>query len=167
MLNLPSESECAERLKELVLERGLRCKCNDTRGFYWKKNRACFECKNRGCKATLYLKGLTKMRGSKFPFRVWLGAVYLYVIDQNVTATEMQEQLGYDTYSTMWQLLKTIKKLDAEISELREKYRAENDNTNAIPERLLHLWWLDIRQTFIFSEPSEVQNSIWNWLIDF
>lgn len=167
MLNLPNESECAERLKELVLERGLKCKCNDTRGFYWKKNRACFECKNRSCKATLYLKGLTKMRGSKLPFCIWLGGIYLYVTNQEVTATEMQKQLGYDTYSSMWELLEKIKKLDAEISELREKYKAENNNTNLIPDRLMYLWWLDFHQTLFFRQPSEVQDSIWNWLIDF
>ncbi|WP_079243047.1 hypothetical protein [Chryseobacterium indologenes] len=167
MLNLPTESECAERLKELVLERGLRCECNDTRGFYWLRKKACFECKNRGCKATLYLKGLTKMRGSKLPFRIWLGAIYLYVIDQNVTATEMQEKLGHDTYSSMWELLEKIKTLDVGISELRDKYKAENDNTNVIPDHLMHLWWLGFHQAFIVREPSEVQNGIWNWLIDF
>ncbi|RLJ33825.1 hypothetical protein CLU97_3313 [Chryseobacterium sp. 7] len=167
MLNLPSESECAERLKELVLERGLRCECNDTRGFYWLRKKACFECKNRSCKATLYLKGLTKMRGSKLPFRIWLGGVYLYVIDQGVTATEMQKELGHDTYSSIWQLLETIKTLDVKIPELREKYKAENDNTNLIPDRLMHLWWLGFHQSFIVREPSEVQNVIWNWLIDF
>ncbi|CAI8715432.1 hypothetical protein [Chryseobacterium sp. IT-36CA2] len=165
-MNLPTESECAERLKELVLERGLRCKCNDTRGFYWLRKKACFECKNRGCKATLYLKGLTRMRGSKLPFRIWLGAIYLYVINQDVTATEMQEQLGYDTYSTMWELLEKIKTLDAEMPELQERYKREKD-TNLIPNHLLELSWLGFMESFIVREPSEVQNGIWDWLIGF
>lgn len=166
MLNLPTESECAERLKELVLERRLRCKCNDTRGFYWLRKKACFECKNRGCKATLYLKGLTRMRGSKLPFRIWLGAIYLYVIDQNVTATEMQEKLGHGTYSSMWELLERIKTLDAEMPELQERYKREKD-TNLIPNHLLELSWLGFMELFIIHEPAEVQNGIWNWLIGF
>ncbi|MCQ4142176.1 hypothetical protein [Chryseobacterium sp. EO14] len=166
MLNLPTESECAERLKELVLERGLRCKCNDTRGFYWLRKKACFECKNRGCKATLYLKGLTRMRGSKLPFRIWLGAIYLYVIDQNITATEMLEKLGHGTYSSMWELLEKIKKLDAEMPELQERYKREKD-TNLIPNHLLELSWLGFMELFIAYEPAEVQDRIWNWLIGF
>lgn len=166
MLNLPTESECAERLKELVLERGLKCKCNDTRGFYWLRKKACFECKNRGCKATLYLKGLTRMRGSKLPFRIWLGAIYLYVINQEIRATEMQEQLGHDTYSSMWELLEKIKLLDAEMPELQERYKREQD-TNLIPNHLLELSWLGFMELFIIHEPVEVQNGIWNWLIDF
>lgn len=166
MLNLPTESECAECLKKLVLQRGLRCKCNHTKGFYWKRNRAYFECKNKYCKATLYLKGLTRMRGSKLPFRIWLGAIYLYVTDQNLTATEIQEQLGYDTYSSMWELLKKIKTLDAEMPELQEKYKREED-TNLIPNHLVDLSMLDFMESFIVREPAEVQNSIWNWLIGF
>lgn len=166
MLNLPSESECAERLKELVLERGLRCECNDTRGFYWLRKKACFECKNRSCKTTLYLKGLTRMRGSKLPFRIWLGAIYLYVIDQNVTATEMQEKLSHDTYSSIWELLEKIKTLDSEMLELQERYKREKD-TNLIPNNLLELSWLGLMELYMTREPAEVQNSIWEWLIGF
>jgi hypothetical protein len=166
MLNLPTESECAERLKELVLERGLRCECNDTRGFYWLRKKACFECKNRGCKAILYLKGLTRMRGSKLPFRIWLGAIYLYVINQNLTATEMQEKLGHSTYSSMWELLEKIKTLDAEMPEFQERYKREKD-TSLIPNHLLELSWLDFMDSFIFKEPVDAQDSIWNWLIGY
>ncbi|HCM33830.1 hypothetical protein [Chryseobacterium sp.] len=166
MLNLPTESECAERLKELVLDRGLRCKCNDTRGFYWKQNRACFECKNKGCKTTYYLKGLTRMKGSKLPFRIWLGAIYLYVINQNITATEMQEKLGHDTYSTIWQLLDKIKTLDIEISELQKKYVYDSE-TSLIPTYLMTLSYIDFMDPFFLKEPAEVQDYIWKWLAGF
>ena len=106
------------------------------------------------------------MRGSKLPFRIWLGAIYLYVIDQNVTATEMQEKLGHGTYSSMWELLEKIKTFDPEMPELQERYKREKD-TNLIPNYLFDLSMLDFLDSFIFREPVEAQDSIWNWLIGF
>ena len=106
------------------------------------------------------------MRGSKLPFRIWLGAIYLYVIDQNVTATEMQEKLSHDTYSSIWELLAKIKTLDSEMLKLQERYKREKD-TNLIPNNLLELSWLGLMELYMTREPAEVQNSIWEWLIGF
>lgn len=163
-MDLLSEKDCVERLKDLALMRGFQCKKCNGNDFYWKQNRLCFECKNRNCKATIYLKGLTRIRGSKLPLNIWLSSVYLYSITPNITALELQQRINHATYSTSWEILEKIRIWEKSIKLEKQEYQI-NNQTNLIPNSLLPLAFLAMSKNFASSNLFSIQNYIWNWLL--
>ena len=165
MVLLPTENQCVERVKELVLERGLKCECMSSLGFYWKQNRVCFECKSKTCKSAISLKSLTKIKRSKLPFKIWLGGVFLYAVDSNITPRKMCEELNHNTYSTIWKMFQKIEMYDKKTLDAQANYLQEND-TNIPSLEFIDLRWMALNGLCFENSPIEYQDHIWNWLIE-
>ena len=106
----PDETACREHYKNMRLKRGLTCKkCGGTSHF-WLACKGQFECKV--CHFRTTLRSGTVMEHSHLSFRVWyLAILFMTATKKGISACEMQRQLGYKRYKTVWSLMHRIRTL--------------------------------------------------------
>ncbi|MEI6684199.1 MAG: IS1595 family transposase [Bacteroidota bacterium] len=106
----PDEAACREHYKNMRLKRGLTCKkCGGTSHF-WLACKGQFECKV--CHFRTTLRSGTVMEHSHLSFRVWyLAILFMTATKKGISACEMQRQLGYKRYKTVWSLMHRIRTL--------------------------------------------------------
>ena len=106
----PDETACREHYKNMRLQRGLTCKkCGGTSHF-WLACKGQFECKV--CHFRTTLRSGTVMEHSHLSFRVWyLAILFMTATKKGISACEMQRQLGYKRYKTVWSLMHRIRTL--------------------------------------------------------
>ncbi|MEI7661257.1 MAG: IS1595 family transposase [Bacteroidota bacterium] len=106
----PDEAACREHYKNMRIKRGLTCKkCGGTSHF-WLACKGQFECKV--CHFRTTLRSGTVMEHSHLSFRVWyLAILFMTATKKGISACEMQRQLGYKRYKTVWSLMHRIRTL--------------------------------------------------------
>lgn len=83
-------------------------KCNSS-DHYWLQNKLQCECKS--CKFRTTLRSGTIMHGSNLKFRIWyLAMAFMSFSKKGISAKELQRQLGYKRYDTIWLLMHKIRK---------------------------------------------------------
>jgi len=104
----PDEKDCIEYLKNAKLKQGLLCKkCGNTT-FYWKEDRLMFECKK--CNSRLSLKSDTIFEDSNLPIQLWFQVIhFISSTKKTFSALEIQRQLEYSNYETIWNMLHKIR----------------------------------------------------------
>jgi hypothetical protein len=118
----PDEESCIEYLRKLRIDSGLVCKKCSNSEFYWKKDRLMFECKQ--CKCRLSVRTGTIFENSKVSLLLWFKTIHLISSTRKTfSASEIQRQLGYNNYETIWELLHKIRWA---MGERDKKYQLDN-----------------------------------------
>jgi len=106
----PDETACREHYRDMRIKKGVTCKkCGGTNHF-WLASKWQFEC--RGCHFRTTLRSGTVMENSNLPFRTWyLAILFMTATKKGISACEMQRQLGYKRYMTVWSLMHRIRVL--------------------------------------------------------
>ena len=113
----PDETACREHYRDMRIKKGLTCKkCSGTCHFClaskWQ-----FECKV--CHFRTTLRSGTVMEHSNLSFRIWyLVILFMTATKKGISACEMQRQLGYKRYMTVWSLMHRIRTLMGERDDL-------------------------------------------------
>jgi transposase-like protein len=104
----PDEIACREHYRDMRIKQGLTCKkCGGTSHF-WLASKGQFECKV--CHFRTTLRSGTVMEHSNLSFRVWyLAILFMTATKKGISACEMQRQLGYKRYKTVWSLMHRIR----------------------------------------------------------
>ena len=104
----PDEESCIEYLRKLRIDSGLICKkCSDSK-FYWKKDRQMFECKK--CKSRISVRNGTIFENSNLPLQLWFKTIHLISSTRKTfSASEIQRQLDFNNYETVWDVLHKIR----------------------------------------------------------
>ncbi|HCC71783.1 MAG TPA: hypothetical protein DEQ09_11630 [Bacteroidales bacterium] len=106
----PDESTCCQILRYIREREGIVCKKCGSVEYYWKKDKKSFECKK--CKFRTSLKNGTILEHSNLPLKYWLSTIaYLKIMKKNISALELQKELGYKRYEPIWLMLKKIKNM--------------------------------------------------------
>lgn len=104
----PNEEICNEYLKDLRLKEGLKCKTCNGEQFYWKKDRLMFECKQ--CKSRFSFRKGTIFENSNVPLSLWFKVIHLVSSTKKTfSALEIQRQLKYKNYETIWEMLHKVR----------------------------------------------------------
>lgn len=102
-LHYPDEASCRSSWRKLRESEGVKCKKCGCENHYWKKDKEAFECKK--CKFRTSLRSGTVMENSNLPFRHWFLAMHLMTsMKQNLSALEMQKQIGHKRYEPIWEM---------------------------------------------------------------
>ena len=102
------EESCKEYFKNIRIKEGLFCKKCNKKDFYWKKDRLMFECKN--CKRRMSVRKDTIFENSNVPLSLWFKVIHLMSSTKKTfSALEVQRQLGYSNYETIWGMLHKIR----------------------------------------------------------
>ena len=104
----PNEQSCIDHFKLSREKEGVLCKKCNSQEHYWLKNKRQWECKH--CKFRTTLKSGTIMHGSNLKFRTWyLAMAFMSFSKKGISAMELQRQLGYKRYDTIWLLMHKIR----------------------------------------------------------
>lgn len=118
----PDKESCIEYLRKLRFNSGLVCKKCSSNEFYWKKDRLMFECKQ--CKSRISVRTGTIFENSKISLLLWFKTIHLISATRKTfSASELQRQLGYNNYETIWELLHKIRWA---MGERDKKYQLDN-----------------------------------------
>jgi hypothetical protein len=92
------------------IKQGLTCKkCGGTSHF-WLASKWQFGCKD--CHFRTTLRSGTVMEQSNLSFMVWyLAILFMTATKKGISACELQRQLGYKRYMTVWSLMHRIRTL--------------------------------------------------------
>jgi len=106
----PDEMACREHYRDYRIKQGVICKkCGGTDHF-WLASKWQFEC--RACHFRTTLRSGTIMENSNLPFQVWyLAILFMTATKKGISACEMQRQLEYKRYTTVWSLMHRIRSL--------------------------------------------------------
>ena len=106
----PDETACRVHYRDMRINKGVICKkCGGTNHF-WLASKWQFEC--RVCHFRTTLRSGTVMENSNLPFRTWyLAILFMTATKKGISACEMQRQLGYKRYMTVWSLMHRIRVL--------------------------------------------------------
>lgn len=104
----PDEASCRAKFKKVRDKEGVVCPhCGHTE-HYWKKDKACYECKK--CRKRQSLRANTVMHGSQLPFRYWFIAMHLLTsTKKSFSAVEIQRQLGHKFYEPIWTMVHKLR----------------------------------------------------------
>nr|WP_111707839.1 transposase [Lutibacter citreus] len=106
--SFPDESTCAHILKCIREAQGVICKKCGNIEHYWKKDKKSFECKE--CNYRTSLKNGTIIEHSNLPLKYWLSTIaYINIINEKISALQLQKELGHNRYEPIWLMLKKIK----------------------------------------------------------
>jgi hypothetical protein len=104
----PDEDSCNEYLKKLRLQEGIKCRKCKGQDFYWKGDRLMFECKQ--CKSRYSFRSDTIFENSHIPLSLWFKIIHLISSTRKTfSALEIQHQLKYSNYETIWEMLHKIR----------------------------------------------------------
>lgn len=106
----PDEQTCIDFFKEKRLKEGVKCKkCKGT-DHYWLSTKNMFQCKK--CCFRTSLKSGTVMQNSNLTLREWLTAITFFTATkQGFSALELQRQMGFSRYQTVFDLCHKIRVL--------------------------------------------------------
>lgn len=97
----PNEIACKEHYRDYRIRQGITCKKCVGTNHYWLKSKWQFECKS--CHFRTTLRSGTVIENSNLSFRTWyLAVLFMTAIRKGLSACEMQRQLGYKRYMTVW-----------------------------------------------------------------
>ena len=106
----PDETACREHYRDQRIKQGVTCKKCFGTSHYWLQSKWQFECK--ACHFRTTLRSGTVMENSNLPFRIWyLTILFMTATKKGLSACEMQRQLGYKRYMTVWSLMHRIRVL--------------------------------------------------------
>lgn len=105
---LSSELECKKLYKNLREKIGVKCKKCGSHHHHWLKTKWQWQC--RQCKFRTTLRSGTAIQHSHLPFKLWFECVLLMIaLKKGISAKEMQRQLGYRRYKTIWYMMHRIR----------------------------------------------------------
>lgn len=118
----PDEQSCIEFFKEKRLKEGILCKkCKGT-AHYWLSSKNMFQCKS--CCFRTSLKSGTVMENSNLTLKAWLTAITFFTATkQGFSALELQRQMGFSRYQTVFDLCHKIREL---MGKRDAEYRLED-----------------------------------------
>jgi transposase-like protein len=106
----PDEAACREHYKEMRIKKGLTCKKCEGTSHFWLASKEQFEC--RVCHFRTTLRSGTVMEHSHLSFRTWyLAILFMTATKKGISACEMQRQIQYGRYKTVWSLMHRIRAL--------------------------------------------------------
>jgi len=106
----PDEAACREHYKEMRIKKGLTCKKCGGSSHFWLASKEQFEC--RSCHFRTTLRSGTVMEHSHLSFHTWyLAILFMTATKKGLSACEMQRQIGYRRYKTVWSLMHRIRAL--------------------------------------------------------
>jgi len=112
----PSEAACKAHFKETREREGVVCKSCCGEAHWWLGSKELYECKN--CHRRMSLKSGTVMENSKLPFLFWYVAAHLMTATKkNISALEMQRQIGHDYYEPIWAMMHKLRRVMANRDE--------------------------------------------------
>ncbi len=104
----PDEQSCIIHFKSCREQEGVFCKKCNSKEHYWLQNKLQWECKV--CKFRTTLRSGTIMHGSHLKFRLWyLAMAFMSFSKKGISAKELQRQLRYKRYDTIWLLMHKIR----------------------------------------------------------
>ena len=104
----PDESICRQILRCIREQEGVICKKCGSIEHYWKKDKKSFECKE--CNYRTSLKNGTIIEHSNLPLKYWLATIaFLNIIGGEISALQLQKEIGHKRYEPIWSMLKKIK----------------------------------------------------------
>jgi hypothetical protein len=109
MQQFPTELSCREHFKNNREKQGVTCKHCGSTSHYWLASKWQWQCCN--CRFRTTLRSGTEMENSNLPFLTWyLCMAFMSFSKKGISALEMQRQLGYKRYETVWKLMHKIRK---------------------------------------------------------
>ncbi len=104
----PDETSCRTHFKSQREKEGVICKkCRGSK-HYWLKNKGQWQCAS--CDFRTTLRSGTIMESSKLKIRTWyLAMMFMTYSKKGISASELQRQLNYKRYDTIWLLMQKIR----------------------------------------------------------
>lgn len=104
----PDEESCILFFKAKREQEGVICKKCMNKEHYWLHSKNMFQCKN--CEFRTSLKSGTVMENSNLTLRQWLLAMtFISATKQGFSALELQRQMGFTRYQTVFDLCHKIR----------------------------------------------------------
>jgi len=118
----PDEKSCRVHFKEQRESEGVTCKkCKGTKQ-WWFKKREFWKCAGCGFRTTL--RSGTLMESSNLSFYNWYRAIaFMSFSKKGISACELQRQMNYKNYDTVWSLMHRIR---AAMGERDARYSLED-----------------------------------------
>jgi len=108
--SFPNEISCRSHFRDVRIKQGVVCKKCGSNSHIWLPSKWQFECKS--CHFRTTLRSGTMMENSNLPFRMWyLTVFFMTMTKKGISACEMQRQLNYKRYKTVWELMHKIRLL--------------------------------------------------------
>lgn len=130
----PNEEACKMHFKLTREKEGVvckRCRCTE---HYWLNSKEMYQCKT--CDRRMSLRSGTAMENSKLSFHAWYLAMYLMVfMKKNVSALEVQRQLGMRYYEPVWAMMHKIRRSMANRDDLHQPQGFIDLNLTILPVR--------------------------------
>jgi transposase-like protein len=124
------EDACMLHFRKLRVKQGVYCRlCKENTEQHWMEGTKRFRCKK--CNTQTTLRSGTVLQGSNLSYKIWYTAFFLMSFTKNpFTAKEVQRQLGYKRYGTIWFLMHKIRRvMGINEAKLILKNRVEMDET--------------------------------------
>lgn len=110
--SFPDEEACKIRFKQIRDEEKVRCKSCGSTEHWWLETKDMYHCKR--CHRRTSLRSGTVMENSKLPFRIWFIAMHVMTsTKKNISALELQRQLGLKYYEPVWCMMHKIRRVMA------------------------------------------------------
>ena len=104
----PDEQSCRDDFKVKREKEGVMCKKCQSTAHYWLLSKEQWECKK--CCFRTTLRSGSVMESSKLPVRTWyLAMMFMTFTKKGISAKELQRQLKYKRYNTIWALMHKIR----------------------------------------------------------
>ena len=104
----PTEESCQVDIRKKREAQGIICKRCGGKRHLWVNTLLRWECSE--CKSCTNLKAGTVMEKSHLPLRVWYLAIHLMTsTKKNISALEMQRQIGWKRYEPIWYMMQKIR----------------------------------------------------------
>ena len=98
---IPTEQECVDILKSLILSSRLECGCGNNQ-FYWKNDKTAFECKKCGKRQSLKVNSM--MSRSRLPIHCWVVILHYRLHKKDFPITQIQHLLKLPYYQAVFNL---------------------------------------------------------------
>jgi len=106
--HFPTEQTCREHFKSNREKIGIKCKHCNSLEHYWLDSKWQWQCKSCGFRTTL--RSGTIMQYSNLPVKTcYLAFIFMSFTKKGISACELQRQLGYKKYDTIWYLMHRIR----------------------------------------------------------
>jgi hypothetical protein len=121
MQKFPTEESCKLHFKEQREKNGIKCKKCGSKKHYWLKAKWQWQCADCSFRSTL--RSGTIMQSSKLPVQIWyLAILFMSATKKGMSACELQRQLDYKRYDTIWSLMHRIR---SAMGNRDERYQLE------------------------------------------
>ena len=104
----PDEKSCRSHFRKARETEGIKCKKCGCEKHYWLKAKEQWQCS--GCSFRTTLRSGTIMESSNLKVRIWyLAMAFMTFSKKGLSAKELQRQLNYKRYDTIWSLMHRIR----------------------------------------------------------